>query len=125
MRMLTDGHKRRPPAAATAPLKTALSLAKQSSGSLTSDSNAVIRRRDRSPAVRRPQRKVGAPSALTVQNSVLLGTFLTAIDFLENNTIKDQHTVSEAWSLVVVGGCKGSFKNRRVCHNRRLAGRRG
>ncbi|EIE24599.1 hypothetical protein COCSUDRAFT_46871 [Coccomyxa subellipsoidea C-169] len=63
MRMLTDGHKRRPPAAATAPLKTALSLAKQSSGSLTSDSNAVIRRRDRSPAVRRPQRKAAAKAA--------------------------------------------------------------
>lgn len=57
MRMLTDGHKRRPPAAA-APPKTAVSLAKQSSGSLTSDSNAVVRRRDRSPAIRRPQRKV-------------------------------------------------------------------
>lgn len=61
MRLLTDGHKRRPPAAAPPP-KTAASLAKQSSGSLTSDSNAVVRRRDRSPAFRRPQRKVGRPS---------------------------------------------------------------
>ena len=103
------------PVAHTLPPKTiaALSLGKQSSGSLTSDSAAIGRKRARSPSASgRPQRKVRCPPSFP-----LAATF--------GHRCSQRHVLRRHVSMSksgCAGSSQGSIAHSRVCHHRRLAG---